>query len=174
VRVTLIRRPLLLAFVFGCVVSLLAANRLSARLITDGIVSFAFIPLFMLGSLALVYRRTARRVPFPQAADKFFAANTPWLLWLLVFVGIRALQTPEQASAWPIWWQRTVLLSLLAPMAWSFYLDLRFFRRVTVDSARSALADVALQRLICWTCILGYFIGHDGTTFFALFAVLRH
>src|SRR5580765_4192318 len=74
------RRPLLLLFVFGCVVSLQASNRLSVRLILDGIISFAFVPVFEMLSLAIVYRRAPRRVPFAQAMDAFFVANAPWLL----------------------------------------------------------------------------------------------
>jgi hypothetical protein len=163
------RRPLLLLFLLGCVVSLQASNRLSARLIADGILSFAFIPVFELLSLAIVYRRAARRVPFAKAVDMFFAGNAPWVYWLLVFVAIRAVQTPEQATAWPVWWQWTVMLSLLAPIAWTSYVDLQFFRSVTADPGRRAALDLTLQRLISWTCIVGYFIGHDGTTFFQVF-----
>ena len=109
----LLRRPLLLALFFGCTVSLQASGRLSARLVTDGIVSFAFIPIFEVLSLAIVYRRGPRRVPFAQAVDLFFVANTPWLLWLLAFAAVRSLQTPLQATALPDWWALMLLLSLI-------------------------------------------------------------
>src|SRR6185369_14477032 len=115
----MMRRPLLLLFVFGCVVSLQASNRLSARLILDGIISFAFIPFFEVLSLAIVYRRAPRRVPLARAVDAFFVANAPWLVWLLLFVVVRSVQTPVQATAGPVWWQVTALLSLLPIVAWS-------------------------------------------------------
>jgi hypothetical protein len=39
------RRPLLLAFLLGCSVSMLASGRFTLRLIVDGTLSFAFVPL---------------------------------------------------------------------------------------------------------------------------------
>lgn len=79
----LLRRPLLLAFVLGCGISILASGRLTLRLIVDGMLSFAFVPACQLAGLAAVYR--ARRAPltFSEAADRFFEGNSPWL-WLLV------------------------------------------------------------------------------------------
>jgi hypothetical protein len=141
-----------------------ASNRLSARLIFDGVISFAFIPVVEMLSLAIVYRRAPRRVPLAQAMDAFFVANAPWLLWLLVFVAICAFQTPEQATGLPIWWMWTLEISLIPFAAWTVYLDVRFFASIS-----SRAGDVALQRLISWPCSVLYFIGHDGTTFFRLF-----
>ena len=97
----MLRRPLLLALVAGCTVSLQASGRLSTRLVADGIVSFAFLPFFEIVALAVVYARGPRRVPFARAADAFFAANAPWLVWLLAFAVVRCAQTPLQATARP-------------------------------------------------------------------------
>jgi hypothetical protein len=157
----LLRRPLLLALFFGCTVSLQASGRLSARLVADGIVSFAFIPIFELLSLAVVYRRGQRRVPFAQAVDLFFVANTPWLLWLLAFAAARSLQTPLQATALPDWWVLTLLLSVIPTASWSAYIDLQFFRTVLPRQEGSAARDLILQRTISWTCILGWYLGHE-------------
>jgi hypothetical protein len=157
----LLRRPLLLAMFFGCTVSLQASGRLSARLVADGIVSFAFIPIFEILSLAVVYRRGQRRVLFAQAVDLFFVANTPWLLWLLAFAAVRSLQTPLQATALPDWWVRTLLLSVVPTASWSAYIDLQFFRTVLPRQEGSAARDLILQRTISWTCILGWYLGHE-------------
>ena len=141
--------------------SLQASGRLSARLVTDGIVSFAFVPIFELASLAVVYGRRPRRIPFAQAVDLFFAANAPWLLWLLAFMVLRSLQTPLQATALPpplVW---TLLLSVVPVAAWSVYIDLQFFREVLPRQVGGARRDLSLQRVISWTCILGYFVGHE-------------
>ena len=54
--VTLWRRPVLLAFVLGCGVSLLASGRFTLRLVVDGTLSFAFVPLCELVAFAIVYR----------------------------------------------------------------------------------------------------------------------
>ena len=110
----LLRRPLRLLFVCGCVVSLSASGRLSARLIADGAVSFAFLPVFSLLALAAVYRRSPRRVSFAHAADLFFAANAPWLLWLVAFAAWRCLQSPMQAAAPPEALSSAIKLSLVA------------------------------------------------------------
>jgi hypothetical protein len=157
----LLRRPLLLALFFGCTVSVQASGRMSVRLVADGIVSFAFIPIFEVLSLAVVYRRGRRRVPFAQAVDLFFVANTPWLLWLLAFAAVRSLQTPLQATALPDWWVLTLLVSVIPTASWSAYIDLQFFRTVLPRQERSAARDLILQRAISWTCILGWYLGHE-------------
>ena len=41
----LLRRPLLLLFVLGCGVSMEVSGRFSLRLIADGMISFAFVPI---------------------------------------------------------------------------------------------------------------------------------
>jgi hypothetical protein len=165
---TMIRRPLLLVFFCGCVVSLQASGRLSLRLITDGVISFAFIPIFEFLSFAIVYGRAPRRLPFAQAVDAFFVANAPWLLWMLIFIAIRSVQTPEQAIGWPTGWMWTVVWSLVPFAAWTVYIDVQFFRAISAPS--SVAADVTIQRLISWFCIIGYFVGHELWEYFAEWA----
>jgi hypothetical protein len=155
----MLRRPLLLALACGCVVSLWASGRLSARLVADGMVSFAFLPAFQLVALAAVYWRRPRRVSFAHAADLYFAANGPWLLWLIAFATLRCLLTPTWASAAPAPLRWIVELSLLPVAVWSAYIDLHFFGNVLPRPARSAARDLILHRAIGWTCTLGYFIG---------------
>jgi hypothetical protein len=154
----LLRRPLRLLFVCGCVVSLWASGRLSVRLIADGVVSFAFLPVFSVAALAAVYRRSPRRVSFAQAADLFLVANAPWLLWLLAFAALRAVQSPLQAAAPPLALSWTIELSLVVVAAWSAYVDLHFFREVLPRPAGSA-RDLILQRAIGWSCSVAYFFG---------------
>jgi hypothetical protein len=156
---TLVRRPLLWAFVGGCTVSMWASGRLSARLVTDGIVSFAFIPAFQILSLALVYRRRERTVPFAGAVDRFFVGNTPWLLWLTAFMGVRAVQTPVQATAPSPATVLSLLASLVPVVVWSASIDLRFFRDVLKRPGRGAVRALILQRAIAWSCGTLYFFG---------------
>jgi len=154
------RRPLFLLFVIGCVVSFQTSGRLTARLIVDGAVSFAFIPLFELVSLAIVYRRRPPRpVSFARAVDLFFAANAPWLVWMLAFVALRSVQTPRQATALPLPLWRTLELSLLAVAAWSIYIDLHFFREVLPRADGRSARDLMLQRVVGWSSALLYFFG---------------
>jgi len=155
----MLRRPLLLALVAGCTVSLQASGRLSTRLVADGIVSFAFLPFFEIVALAVVYARGPRRVPFARAADAFFAANAPWLVWLLAFAVVRCAQTPLQATARPAALLWTLELTLIPTAAWSAYIDLQFFREVLPRQKGGAARDLMVARVISWTCILGYFLG---------------
>jgi hypothetical protein len=154
----LLRRPVQLVFVCGCVVSLWVSGRLSARLIADGVVSFAFVPAFQLAALAVVYSRRPRRVSFAQAADLFFVANAPWVLWLTAFATLRCLEPPMQAAAPPTLLAWAIELSLVPTAAWSVYIDLHFFREVLARPGGSA-RDLILQRAIGWTCTIGYFLG---------------
>jgi len=164
----LLRRPLLLALFLGCAVSIQASGRLSVRLIVDGIVSFAFVPVFEVLSLAVVYKRGPRRVPFAQAVDLFCVGTTPWLLWMLAFVAVRSLQTPLQATAMPDWWALTMLLSVIPTASWAAYIDLQFFRTVLPREDGRAARDLILQRVISWTCILGWYVGHELWEYIAL------
>ena len=156
----LLRRPLLLAFAMGCTVSLQASGRLSARLIVDGAVSFAFVPVFELAALVAVYRRRPRGMPFARAADLLFTANAPWLVWLIAFDALRCLQSPAQATApsVPLTW--ILAASLILTAVWSAYIDLHFFRDVLPRPAGSAVPDLILQRAIGWSCGLVYFLGY--------------
>ena len=154
----LVRRPLVLAFVCGCTVSFWTSGRLSVRLIADGMISFAFLPIFEIAGLALVWRRS-RRIPFTSAVDLSFIANAPWLLWLIGFSALRCVLTPIQATALPIPILWTLEGSLLLIAAWAAYIELHFFRDVLQRSERDARRDLILLRAIVWICTIGYFLG---------------
>jgi hypothetical protein len=134
------------------------SGRLSVRMIADGMVSFAFIPVFQLVAFAIVYRRRPRPLAFARAADRFFAGNVPWLIWLVAFAALRCLLTPLQAGAPPeiLWW--TIQVSVLPALLWSAYVDYGFFRNVLSTPGESAW-DLSLQRAIGWTLALVYFFG---------------
>ena len=152
-----VRRPLSFLFVFGCVVSMWTSGRLSVRLIADGMASFAFLPAFQLLAFAIVYRCAPRRLPFAQAADRFFAGNAPWLWWLLAFAALRCLLTPLQAGASPQLLLDFVKATVVGVLAWSAYVDYRFFRDVLL-APRSA-RDLILQRTIGLAGGTVYFFG---------------
>jgi hypothetical protein len=162
-----LRRPLLLLLVMGCTVSLQASGRLSARLVADGMIAFAFVPIFELLALLIVYRRAPRRVTLAQAIDVFFVANAPWLVWLTLMNVWRSALTPWQASTMlevPFF---LMPLSLIPMAAWSTYIDLQFFREVLSPDRERAPRELMLQRVISWAAIIGYFAGHE---FWELFA----
>jgi len=151
-----LRRPLLLAFVFGCAVSALASGRFSARLIADGAVSFAFVPAIELVAFALVYGTgTRQRLPFARVVDLFFTGNTPWLLWLAGLATVGCLVSPRHIGSWIL----PIGLSMLVPIAWSASIDFHFFREVTNRPAREAIRDLVLHRTLAWTSGAAYFFG---------------
>ena len=157
---TLVRRPVLLAFVCGCTVSLQASGRLSARLIVDGAISFAFVPAFEMAALAAVYWRSPQRLSFARAVDLSFAATAPWLLWLMAFAVLRCLQSPRQAAAPEDVLLWTLEVSLVPIAAWAACIDLQFFREVLPRPDGHAARDLMLQRAIGWSCTVVWFFGY--------------
>ena len=155
-----VRRPLALLFVCGCVVSMWASGRLSVRLIADGMVSFAFLPAFQLLAFAIVYRRTPRPLPVAEAADRFFAGNTPWLWWLVAFATLRCLLSPVQAGAPPQSLLAFVKATLAGVLAWSALRRLPVLSRGAAGARRHPGCDPsARDRLDSWPRL---FFRHRG------------
>ncbi len=156
---TLIRRPLLLAFAMGLLLSLESSARLSLRTVVDGMISFAFLPLVEILAVGAIYLRTDRRLPFARVVDAFFVSNSPWLLWILGFCLWRIPRTAVENSTFAFSTVIVILLTMLVPICWSAYLDLLFFRIVLPRRARSAAMDLGTARAIGWVGGLGYFLG---------------
>jgi hypothetical protein len=157
--VTLLRRPLLLAFVLGCGVSLLASGRMTPRLIVDGTLSFAFVPLCELIAYAIVYRLQRGARPFAQTADRYFAGNAPWLWWMLALMTATAILPARRLGSL----LAPILFTAPIPIALSVRFDWRFFRG-DGRSSRQALIDIILQRSIAWSLATAYFLGVALTT----------
>src|SRR5262245_60211599 len=152
----LARRPLLLLLFLGCVVSLAASGRFTLRLIVDGAISFAFVPLFCLAGLAVVWRLGPRSgLAFASVADAFFAGFTPWLVWLIVAGGVFGIVPPRAFAPWFF----PVLIGGALPLVWSLRLDWRFFRETLGRAPRQALRDLAIHRAVEWIGIVTYFLG---------------
>jgi hypothetical protein len=90
-----IRRPLLVAFVFGCAISLMTSGRLSLRLVAPATLYSSFVPLLEIAGLAVVWPWRQSPLSFARAIDLFFVSHTPWSLWLCAFAAV----TP--GAAWP-------------------------------------------------------------------------
>ena len=156
----LLGRPLLLALFLGFGVSLLTSGRFTLRLIVDGALSFAFVPLCEFAGFVAVYRVTVTSPPLSQAVDRFFAGNTPWLWWLLSIMVAASLLPAERHGSL----MAPILLSAPIPIALSLALDLRFFRDVMGRTTGRAVFDLALQRIIAWSAATAYFLGVAITT----------
>ena len=157
---------MLLAFVLGCGVSLLASGRFTLRLVVDGTLSFAFVPLCELVAFAIVYRLQRGTRRFAQAVDRYFAGNTAWLWWLVALMAVTALLPARRLGS--------ILAPLLftspLPIALSVRFDWRLFRG-DGRTRRQATVDIFLQRAIAWSLATAYFLGVAITRrdFFYLF-----
>jgi hypothetical protein len=151
-----LRRPAMLLLVLGCALSLLIAGRITVRLVADGAVSFAFVPIVELAALAVVFRAgRSPGIPFRRAADLFFAGNGPWLLWL-VAVAALSVALPPQTFVRRV---DRILLSALLPVVWSMVIDFQFSRTVLQRTTPRAIGDLVLLRAIAWPAALAYYGG---------------
>jgi hypothetical protein len=155
-----IKKALLFLLVMGCLVSASASGRVSARLILDGAISFAFIPIIQIAAFALVYRLSARRSsdklpPFALAADRFFAGDTAWLLWLVIVAALLGIPPPRVTGAWFL----TIAGTAIVPAIVVGRIDFRFFRQVMGATSRDATKRLLLHRAVGWILAIAYFFG---------------
>ena len=154
--ISLARRALLLLFFVGCLASMLASGRFTVRLLVDGAVSFAFVPVVELAGFAAVWRLARRRdLPFARAADQFFAGNWPWLVWLTVVAAVMGVVPPRAQSPW-IW---AAIVGCAIPIAWSIRVDFAFFRVDLAQTPRGALRALFVSRGVAWGLGVTYFFG---------------
>jgi hypothetical protein len=152
------RRPLLLTFVIGCVISLAATGTLTARLVGPPLLYWAFVPITeILALVAIVGRR--RRIPLAVLVDRFFAGHAAWMLLLLSIGGLLAFAPPAY------WWMliRVSLIGLAMVVSWSAYIDFCFFRHVIGASPAAAARDVAVHRAITWLVVFSIFATQELT-----------
>jgi len=141
----------------GCAVSAAASGRYSARLIVDGAVSFAFIPIFEVVAFAFTWRRlpgTSRR-PFAETLDEYLSSDTAWLIWLTAVSALLCVLPQRAIGAWIM----PLVISTIVPLAWTIRTDRRFLQVEFAGTRRGATAGVVLTRAVAWPLIVGYFLG---------------
>jgi len=148
-------KPVWLVTVLAFAMSVTATGRFSLRLLLDGVVSFAFIPLLGIAGLAAVASRRPDGRTFRETLDLFFIGYGPWLVWLAIFAALTATVPPRELGHWIV----AAELSLLVPMVWAIYVDFHFFREVMQLTAGGATRAIALHRLIGWVGLVAYFDG---------------
>jgi uncharacterized membrane protein len=138
----------------------MASGRLTPRLIIDGAVSFAFVPVFELVAFALVYRMRTRHLPSPDDVDRFFTTTTPWMFCIVALSALVSLQAPRDVARW------TVPPLVLAPIGaialavvGAAYQDVLYFREELQQSTAAATRDAMLLRAITWPAAAMYFLG---------------
>src|SRR3954469_5825614 len=75
---TLVRRPLLFLLAMGILLSISSSTRVSARVVVDGMISFAFVPLAEVLAIGVVYLRGDRQLPFTRVVDAYLVSHAPW------------------------------------------------------------------------------------------------
>ncbi len=147
-------KPIFVAFLMGCTVSLLTSATLTARLVIPATIYWSFIPLVQIGSLYMVWRHDRGNVSFRRLIDKFFAGYTPWSIFLIGLSLIWAFLSPHnnavEAAIANVWLFGGSVAASIA----SVYVDFRFFRLVLGRTPRRAGRDLLVQRLISWSTIL--------------------
>ena len=126
--------------------SFLTSGMLTLRLVAPSMIYWSVVPLIEIGALAVVCRKNGQKLSFAESIDSFFAGYTPWFVWLTGMAAIWALMSPPSKSLdWTvsvIW----LLAGVPVALAWSAYIDFRFFK--------SSFRRLVVHRAISWSLIL--------------------
>jgi hypothetical protein len=155
-RWSALRRPLFVAFLLGCMVSLATSQCLTLRHVAGGAVSATFLLLGQIAALALVCHGQ-RRLSFSRVVDLFFMGYGPWSLWILCFSAAWAFVPPADAFAWV--GMGAILPTAAAAAIWSCYIDFCFFRRVLQRTPAGAAWDLVRLWVITWSLSIVIFGG---------------
>jgi hypothetical protein len=145
-----------LLFVIGATVALTATGRLAPIELAVAMVSFAYVPLVQLVSLAAALRLVARSVPFKRAYALHLAGNGPFVIGLVAIAAV-ALLAPAESTA-------PILLAFVPPLVlltlvWSGFLTYACFRRgLGLGRARAGLAALA-QTIFMVSVVVAYYLG---------------
>ena len=108
-----VRRPLLVAFVLGCSVSLMTSGRVTLRLAGPATVYWSFVPLAGIAGLAAV---SGRRL-HAETIDEFFHGYLPWMLLIIAFAALWAFVPAPVAFArtgYPFVWEGLAMVALVS------------------------------------------------------------
>jgi hypothetical protein len=156
-----IRRPLRMAIVLGCAMSLMTEGRITPRLALPAAVYWSFVPLLQTACLTLSYRHARPEISLARAIDLAFAGATPWLLWLAAYTSIWVLLPPAGAYISSI--RHEIWYSLAACCAlWSAYIDFCYFRVIFGKTAARAGRTILWHRFVCWSIGLSIFVLSAG------------
>lgn len=148
------KRPLLVAFVLGCTMSLITAASLTLRLVGPATIYWSFVPLAETGALTAVCWSGRRMVSFPRAIDLFFMGHGPCSLWLIGLSVIWSFFPPARAfSLTRVWLYGASAMVIV----WSACIDFCFFRFVLGRNRTAAGRDLLLHRAISWSLIIAIF-----------------
>ena len=154
------RRPIFIAFVLGCVISLLGSSVASVRLVGPTAIYWSFVPLIQILALIVVTRRRRAGQQLASLIDTFFAGHAAWTLLLLATGAILSVTSPMN------WWFLIIgpaVAGVILVAGWSAYVDLCFFRFACGSPPGTAIGQLALHRFITWTLIVWIFAVPEPT-----------
>jgi hypothetical protein len=156
-----LRRPLLMAVVLGCVMSLMTEGALVLRLALPAVFYWSFLPLMQVACVAAAHRWFRPGISLARAIDLSFLAGTPWLLWLSAYAALWVLLPPGFAFFWA---NKRLLIYGTAGVAaaWSAYIDFWLFRVVFAQSPSRAGGAMLVERVACWSVGLAIFVLSAG------------
>jgi len=148
-----VKRPLFLAFLLGCTISLITSAGLNWRLASSATVYWSYVPGCEIAALgAAVSLRGREGLSLARTIDLFFMGHGPWTLWLIGLGAIWSFFPPARAFAItsPAW----LYGALAAVIVWSAWIDFCFFRFGLGRDRGSAWRGLLLQRLISWSLVI--------------------
>jgi hypothetical protein len=152
-----LRRPLFVAFVLACGVTMMATEPFDPRLVISNMLGWVFVPLCEALALVAVAWPTRKRIPLSRSVDLYFTGHAPWLLWFTALSFDWSLQPPHFAPSFMFYRFRPLVAGTLLVIAWSCYVDYCCLHLALGRTPLRALRDLALQRATSWTLILFIF-----------------
>lgn len=153
-----LRRPLFVAVLLGCGISLMTTGVLTLRVLVSVTTYWTFVPAIEVAGLMAVLRRPPVNASWAATIDRFFVGHATWTLYMIVLMASLAFLPPQ--ISWRL--LTTIWLMVLAVvLAWSAYVDFCFFRRITAAGPASAARRVVIHRLLTWTAIFIVFAVPD-------------
>lgn len=151
-----VARAAFVAFVIGCMVSLVTARSLTLRLVADGTLNGLTVPLTQVAALATVCWRK-RGLSFGWTMDCFFMGFGPWTLWMVLFSGLWAAVSPIRGFSPMV--EQITHYGVFVIILWSGAIDFAFFRWFLGRSPLEATRILVIQRAIAWTAMILVFGG---------------
>jgi hypothetical protein len=145
------RRPLFIAFLLGCTVSLTTTGSLTLRLAVSAALSWSFVPVIEIAALAVVLHAAGAWGRLPRLVDLFCMGYGVWSVWLIGASIIFAAVPPAHVFQVFFGWLEAGGVLVLV---WSAYVDYCFFHEVLRGSAARARRALLLHRLLTWIPIL--------------------
>ena len=150
--VTALRRPLLVALVFGVTTAMSTTGRVTPSLLLSTTLCWSFVVVLQaVIATALIAAPARRTVGLPRALDLFFAGHAPWSLWMLAAAAWAP--SPIGRPVWPL------LAAAAVPLLLTPRIVKAFFQEVLEMDPRHAFARAAAQQAISW----GAFVALFGT-----------